>query len=645
MRSSPFRIVSGLSVLLASALVLTVGASLATIQINRAIAWLILVASGVAAAVTARWLPPSSERVPPPTGRVFVVASGAVVALAAVLWVALLVPALAKPDLSWDGNSYHIPAIHHWALRGYVHWIAPEPAPLFHWPSYVDNLLNGYPKGLEVLAFLSARAAGTSHPVNAVNLAFLPLGAFGVASIARRIGASAPSSAISGALFLFVPVCVTQATTTYVDAALAASVAVVAAGALEATADVLAGRSAVRAIPALGAGVGLTLSIKASGLSLGLLPLVVLGVLIVVRGRARLRGHLLFLGGVVAVVLVVAGYFYVRNAWHKGNPIYPVQVTLGGREILPGIPLREQITETGVTPAFMSGWPAWRKIAFAWTQGYRAQLWPGSIRFFDAREGGLGFLWLLAGLPAALVVAGMRARAARSARSWDEAIPYFVLFAHILICFALAPLSWWARYTVWLHVLGLPAAAVVLDGVLSRFVLARVATLAWALSVGYVAAYECHYAWGYSTGIPFFVAIRTPPRSASEVVQQLTTYKHPNYMFAEGLPEWSASVFGSSSGFAFGPLTVSAGPVLGLLSMPVGERPFAYLPSAALVDDEAFRRFCKERRIRFVVWDENIASIPPPIDRAARRRERFDPFWTLFDLAPTDEPLVPVRAK
>jgi hypothetical protein len=646
MRASPFQIVTALATFLAGAMTLTILVSLFEVSIGRIVASAILVASLAGAIAIARRLPAMSEG-PRPVGRVFQLAGVVAISIASCLWLMLLVPALLKPDITWDGNSYHVPAIHHWALRGYVHWIGQDAEPAFHWPSYVDNLLNGYPKGFEVICFLLVRACGSSHPVNAVNLLFVPLGAFSIASMATRLGTSWPSAAIAGAAYMLVPVNVAQANTTYVDAALAASVATLAAAALEAVADILANRSAMRAAPAFGAGIGLALSIKASGLSVGLLPLVMIGGLIVVRGRDALRRHLPFVLSVGAIACVVGSYFYLRNAWHKGNPVYPVQVAFHGRVLLPGTPLREQITETGVTPPFMAQFPAWKKIATTWSQAYTLHMWPESIKFFDAREGGLGFSWLLAGVPAALGLAVKRTwDALRPGSERAPAILFLFLFVHIAISFVLAPLNWWARYTAWLHVLGLPAAAVVLDGI--RMPRWRIPTALWAGAWAWIALVEGFYCWGWATGPEVFVGAYSPPTSVAQFMRQLSAYNQPNYMFPLGMPQWMKEVVASRNGFAFGPATIEAGPLQGLLSMPIGARPLAYLTKDAIADEGALRTFVREHRVRFVVWDETIAPVAPAVEALARRKEAYSEpryLWTLYDVGAIDEPLSPLRAK
>ena len=114
--------------------------------------------------------------------------------------------------MSCDGNTYHIPGIHLWALKGNVCWVDPN----FQQAKY----MNGYPKGVELVAFVLVRAMGT-HVVTMANLVFLPLGVLGVACLAQWLRASRPMVLVVAAAYVLVPVNISQAATTYTDSAFA----------------------------------------------------------------------------------------------------------------------------------------------------------------------------------------------------------------------------------------------------------------------------------------------------------------------------------------------------------------------------------------------------------------------------------------
>ncbi len=128
-----------------------------------------------------------------------------------ILWAAATV----SPDLSFDGNAYHIPAISMWDMRGYIFWVNTN---------YLEPLINGYPKGVELIAYILVKAFSNSI-INAVNLVFLPLGVLGIAFLARSLGTGRLLSLCAGAAFLLIPVNINQSTTTYVDSAFASCAA------------------------------------------------------------------------------------------------------------------------------------------------------------------------------------------------------------------------------------------------------------------------------------------------------------------------------------------------------------------------------------------------------------------------------------
>lgn len=124
-----------------------------------------------------------------------------------ILWVAATI----MPDLSWDGNAYHIPSLAMWDTRGYIHWVST---------TYLEPIINGYPKGAELVSYILVKAFGNSI-INAVNLVFLPLGVFGISYLARALGVGRLLSLCAGAAFLIIPININQSVTTYVDTAYA----------------------------------------------------------------------------------------------------------------------------------------------------------------------------------------------------------------------------------------------------------------------------------------------------------------------------------------------------------------------------------------------------------------------------------------
>lgn len=75
---------------------------------------------------------------------------------------------------------------------------------------------------------------------------------------------------------------------------------------------------------------------------------------------------------------------------------------MGGRTIFPGIDVAEALWEEGNTPALFKLRPEWRRSGHAWLQGLKD--WPQTMYAVDGRLSGLGYVWVLGGLPASLYV-------------------------------------------------------------------------------------------------------------------------------------------------------------------------------------------------------------------------------------------------
>jgi hypothetical protein len=385
----------------------------------------------------------------------FLVFLGIVVFTYIFLWAAATI----MPDLSYDGNAYHIPAISMWDARGYIYWVNTN---------YLETLINGYPKGVELVAYVLVKAFNNSI-INAVNLIFLPIGVLGISYMARALGTGRLLSLTAGAAFILIPVNINQSITTYVDTAYAAC----AVGLIAALVHLAKGRGIDwKGIFTFGAAMGLTISTKSTGLALsGICILALAGSWIkdsgffappleqqtrlTNRGKVAIR-YLIILLVIGLVAIAGGGYWYIRNFIFTGSPLYPVGITVLGRTIFPGVPVSEAIAENiNILPLLKDMSPVTRVI-FDWAQGVKA--WPLSIKGYDSRSGGLGFIWLFGCIPAFCI----------SLVSFPKLTQIQQRILLILACvigldFLISPLNWWARYTIWIYALGLPCFAFALS--------------------------------------------------------------------------------------------------------------------------------------------------------------------------------------
>jgi hypothetical protein len=289
-----------------------IAASLVRIPLGRAVALTTLALGALAGALVARWLPRASlARLRVREGPA-VALVGLVVATYAMLGIA----AWWKPDMSWDGLSYHLATMNFWAGHGGVAWIdVPlDESVEFH---DVDVVVNAFPKGVESVGYVIVVVMGTSDPADAFDVLFLPLSALGVAALASMLGATRAMATIAGALWLLVPVNTTQTVTSHIDVSHGACV-------IAWLASMIAALGAVSRdeplVPALGSTMGIALGAK--GLAIG--P-VALGVLVLVA-RVAHRAHR---GGWRSCAstrsppvahsawgATVGAYWYIRNSLH-----------------------------------------------------------------------------------------------------------------------------------------------------------------------------------------------------------------------------------------------------------------------------------------------------------------------------------------
>lgn len=665
-----YRLAASYAVFLATACFIVAWTGVVRIALTPMFAWAVaLMALGVAFGFdrwTRRALPRSPRLgMPAQASRRTAVAWGIAVAATAA-YALLWVPAYFRPDVSYDGLTYHVPTIHHWALKGYVHWIPAAPEGSEFWQFRTDALLNGYPKTGEVVGFLLARLSG-GNLVNALNLAFVPLASLAIAAMAEELGASRAPALAAGALFALVPTNVGQAATTYVDTAFACAVIAFVAFLFLAFRFLLNTPDARIPRPVLvasGAALGLALGIKGPALALAALAVLALAVGTGVRLRRvkRRRGERA-LGTALAVTLMigvavpVGGFWYLRNAVVRHNPMHPFEITLAGKVVFPGTPVKEMISEEPNTPAYMRSWGKGRRLLHAWGQSGRLEwpidaviehdergyaldvreahdpAWPRSIRYQDARSGGLGFLWLLAGIPsivALLTLAirsvrrGTRAQRLRRRRDLGALVGMLVVTGTF---FLMTPMAWWARYTLWLHGAGLAAFGVVLHELLHRSGRSRALTVGAApILVGVlgISFFEYAYSVKWSHTAPYFIGPVPVNRHSSirEIGQALTTMKEGGVsaIYVDLMENEIAREALSGEGVvAVAPVSLGIEMVLGQLSMPVGRRTWIMVGQEIGTDPDAAREFVERHLPRWIVWDVEMNGDAPVLERTATR--------------------------
>ena len=555
-----------------------------------------------------------------------------------------VVNAYLHPYLFADCAIYHLPAIHFWGERGFVHWIHMKPSELF----YTDWFINGYPKGAELMAFVVIRATGIAGLVHLLNVWFLGLGISGVAFISRRLGVSAAGSLVAGLVFALAPVNLQQMNGTYVDSAFSSAIVALFAMLVALATDGVESRQYWYRAVVFGACAGLVLGIKGSGPlpvgSVGIAAVILLGrrmrgLPVEERRQARLRlaGWLLV---VLGVALVVGGYWYVRNVIHMGNPLYPLAVRIGSFLRLPGLTPEFVLNEAANIPMATAGWPDWLRVLYVWGQGGLAH-WPLSLCSVSGRLGGLGLIWLLGCLPA-MAISVLPAK--RTGGMAEARKPAIVLLVTASFIFLLTPMHWWARYTLWLLGVGLPCLFVVLERKGSGRRHRWVSSWAGLLALAFLLETLTGLSWiACAEPVDWYGGLAAFPSQAKISARQLSWARPVIPVKADD----RGAVFGELSreprATAIGPLNgwkVLSDPLMGVFGVicdPLGRRPVFLLDQERIFNPRKMRVFLQKNDVRHVVWDAQV-KCPPMFERLARKKEETGALrYFSFDWSPVPQ--------
>jgi hypothetical protein len=249
----------------------------------------------------------------------------ATIGLALTLWAVAVLGAtslLLPVKVISDGPIYHLYFAARWWKSGRL---AIIPAP------FGDTAVSYLPADGELLFAALMALDGGDLPARAGQVPFLMLAAASAFGIARRLGASMSAATLAVGLFVTCMPMLLYSFEANVDSIFVAGYLVAAYEFLRyAQGDGRAGTLALGALAAGGAwGSKVTGTVFVPPLQ------AVAAVAVVARAgswRARV-GHLLLLA---LLPWTMAGYWFARNAWLTGNPIYPLQVSAFGRVWLRG---------------------------------------------------------------------------------------------------------------------------------------------------------------------------------------------------------------------------------------------------------------------------------------------------------------------
>jgi len=539
------------------------------------LAWIVLLAAVGAAVALARQFrrvplipdEPIDAASPHRPGRLMTGFLILIFAAAALTYLQMWVVAVLRPVYDWDGLGYHIPAIHRWVQAGRVCWVDIE-----------HPYCNGFPMAVEASAFLVRAALSTDRLIDAGTLWYLPHGFLGLAAMARALGARGVWPPLAGALFLMVPLVVGQSASCYVDAAFACTVI----GTVAAASLLFARRgiSSWRLWLLWGLNLGLMLGSKGTGiLFAGLCGAVVLmGVLWTCAGWRRRA--IVGLLAAVGIAVAVGGYWHIRNLVMTGSPVYPIQVQLGGWVIFKGY-WGLEITGMG-TPPVLRSVPEPVRSLLSWLQIR------GRSRGADFPIGGWGYVWIAGGVPA-LVWAWVRLRRRRASAAFRMLLVMSVLVG---LMYLAQPTRWTARFTLWLHALGLPCLALAMQhwvrpGRLNRVLLAL--AIVAACSSVYESRRALRHEWDMQTTTWFRQGTAVFPAPLDHVFPHLRRTVMDVVMREDVVARSRWAAYNTR--------------IEGILCQPLGRRRIHILPDTPSVEDI---QTIRKQGVRWVLWDDRV---------------------------------------
>jgi len=269
----------------------------------------------------------------------------------------------------------------------------------------------------------------------------LLLGVVSLYGVSLRLGVEKRDARFASLLFLFLPIVINQAKTTYVDiifcALFFAALAIVTAKKLSRFDLVLTGIT-----------FSLLVSVKSTGLLFvaACLPFLFMNVLVFKKRKLvpDTRRYLISLL-LVCTPMVFGLFWYVKDWVQYGSPLYPFGLNVLGVSIFPGRNFQDFIAGAFSNFSVMpSGTLA--RVWFVWTE---QKDWFGCLYNYDSTFSGLGPMWFTLLIPSAVIGAVLAIRRRN----------YLLLSLAVVLgfLFLLYPANFYTRYTMFIALVGVVA--------------------------------------------------------------------------------------------------------------------------------------------------------------------------------------------
>jgi len=348
------------------------------------------------------------------------------------------------PSYTWDALWYHLPMVGYIMQDGAIRDIAND--------SFINQWINMFPKNIELLFLWNIIFLESDIIVDLTQLAFTIVGIVSVYSMAMKLGIQRNYALYASLLFFFTPIAILQSTTNYVDVAIAVlfiiSVNFIIGHRREPTyenrTEASCKEQRVYSLCLAGLATGILMGSKSSGpLFAGILSaLIIIQELMEQRAvsfnaatmnkySVLTKSLKMYILSFLLPVVLLGGYWYMKNWIVNNNPVYPMQISLFGTTIFKG--LYKGIVEP--PPEIMNRLSYITRPLYVWLENIQYYL-------YDSRLGGLGPIWFIIFLPTILFSVLYSA----VKKKYD----FLVLSAIFIGTFLLYPRNWTPRYVIFI---------------------------------------------------------------------------------------------------------------------------------------------------------------------------------------------------
>ncbi len=360
------------------------------------------------------------------------------------------------PSYTWDALWYHLPIVGYIMQGGAI---TENPANFM-----IDTFINIFPKNMELIFLWNVIFLKSDTITNLSQLPFVFAGMITTYSIAIKLKIKQKHALYSSCLFFFTPIIILQATTNYIDVAVAVLLLITINFLLYenpwfADRPLYSSKETGRGATILLAGIagGILLGSKGSG------PLfvIVLSAAIMLQEFIKHHQHIystppalkdrIIKQSVSPYILyfflplaILGTYWYIKNWTLYGNPVYPMEIAVFGKVIFKGL-YKGMIDPA---PALIESSSPLTGLFHVWTERVEYYL-------YDSRMSGLGPIWLILLLPSLLFTFINSVKNRR--HSW-----LFIILL-LILAFILHPRNWNTRYVIFIISLGALSYGFVLD--------------------------------------------------------------------------------------------------------------------------------------------------------------------------------------